>query len=221
MSIATLKKKTGHLYNSQSVGYTNFSLNGTKRSQGYIGQTSLSRSLPRTLARGNTHRGYGGNNGVFKDVSVGITSGLVDFNDSNTIKSSVSSNKGMLENRFMWVRRPYPFSSTKPNSHLNTNTQSDHIEGKKKCIVATTNTGISPTTPVKTCNTLAKKYMTASYKHINTINNQCTSSMTAPQQGDVINSEGVYISHLAGSCSNLDKLYNLRFPSSIQRSPIP
>jgi len=54
MSIATLKRKTQTQYNNMSVGSkTGFSLNGTHRSQGYIGQTSLSRSLPKTLMKGN------------------------------------------------------------------------------------------------------------------------------------------------------------------------
>jgi hypothetical protein len=59
MSIATLKRKTQAQYNN-SVGVANFSLNGTLRSQGYVGQTSLSRSLPRTPMNGAFPRGYGG-----------------------------------------------------------------------------------------------------------------------------------------------------------------
>ena len=38
MSLATLKKKTAAKYNNSSVGQRNFSLNGTHRSQGFIGQ---------------------------------------------------------------------------------------------------------------------------------------------------------------------------------------
>ena len=37
-----------------------FSLNGTTRNQGYIGQTSLSRTLVRTLRNGTAVRGHGG-----------------------------------------------------------------------------------------------------------------------------------------------------------------
>ena len=61
MSIATLKRKTQAKYNNMSVGNTHgFSINGTHRNQGYVGQTSLSRSLPRTLMKGNAVRGHGG-----------------------------------------------------------------------------------------------------------------------------------------------------------------
>ena len=65
MSIVTLKKKTQTKYNNMSVGLQQFSLNGTHRNQGYVGQTMLSRSLPRTLAKGNTLKGHGGTNGHF------------------------------------------------------------------------------------------------------------------------------------------------------------
>ena len=65
MSIATLKRKTQTKYNNMSVGQSGFSINGTHRNQGYVGQTSLSRSLPRTLMRGNTVRGHGGCCGTF------------------------------------------------------------------------------------------------------------------------------------------------------------
>lgn len=38
MSLVTLKRKTAAKYNNMSVGHANFSLNGTHRSQGYVGQ---------------------------------------------------------------------------------------------------------------------------------------------------------------------------------------
>ena len=53
MSIVALKRKTNTQYNNMSANRKGFSLNGTHRSQGYVGQTVLSRSLPRTLMRGN------------------------------------------------------------------------------------------------------------------------------------------------------------------------
>ena len=38
MSLVTLKKKTAAKYHNMSVNQPSFSLNGTHRSQGYIGQ---------------------------------------------------------------------------------------------------------------------------------------------------------------------------------------
>ena len=49
MSLATLKKKTQAKYKNNSVNKSTFSLNGTTRNQGYVGQTSLSRTFVRSL----------------------------------------------------------------------------------------------------------------------------------------------------------------------------
>ena len=49
---------------------TGFSLSGTRRNQGYIGQTSLSRSLVRTLRNGTAVRGHGGCCSDVAEISV-------------------------------------------------------------------------------------------------------------------------------------------------------
>ena len=66
MSIATLKKKTAAKYNNMSVSEPKFSLNGGHRSQGWVGQTTLSRSLPKTPMVGNTPKGSGGCCGTYR-----------------------------------------------------------------------------------------------------------------------------------------------------------
>jgi hypothetical protein len=48
MSLATLKRKTNQKYNNSSVGKKQFSIVGTTRNQGWVGQTSLSRNFPST-----------------------------------------------------------------------------------------------------------------------------------------------------------------------------
>jgi hypothetical protein len=131
MSIATLKKKTQAKYNNMSVGLKQFSLNGGYRSQGYVGQTSLSRSLPRTLMRGNVACGYGGCCGTFPIGTI-VQSAVVSLNNPNVIKPSVINTDGMIEKRFMWVKRPQPFSSTKANSFNNLNDQGTYIENVTK-----------------------------------------------------------------------------------------
>lgn len=110
MSLATFKKKTQTQYRNMSVGQQGFSLNGTHRSQGYIGQTSLSRSLPRTLAKGNTIRGHGGCGGTYP-VYPSIISAVNSTEDISVVKKSTLSNKGMLDTKYRWIRRPLPFSS--------------------------------------------------------------------------------------------------------------
>ena len=131
MSIATLKKKTKAQYKNLSVGSKNgFSLNGTHRSQGYVGQTSLSRSLPRTLMKGNAMKGHGGCCGTF-NISPVVSSAVNSLNNSNVVKSSVLSTKGMVSTHFRWIQRPQPFTSVKPDNNNNINTQYDYINTQK------------------------------------------------------------------------------------------
>lgn len=116
MSIVTLKRKTNAKYNNMSVNQSSFSLNGTHRSQGYVGQTMLSRSLPRTLMRGNTERGHGGCCGTYPKVHIntegsGLGSNLL--NDPTVVKSSVLDTNGMIMSKYRWIRRPAPFTSVK------------------------------------------------------------------------------------------------------------
>jgi hypothetical protein len=67
MSLATLKRKTAAKYNNMSVGHANFSLNGTHRSQGYVGQTLVS------------------------------DTGLLCTNDPNVVKSSVGTSSSHVQ----------------------------------------------------------------------------------------------------------------------------
>ena len=59
MSIVTMKRKTAATIKNDSVGLRNFSLNGTRRNQGYVGQDMRGRSLPKTIMKGNVAKGYG------------------------------------------------------------------------------------------------------------------------------------------------------------------
>lgn len=115
MSIATLKKKTLHKYNNSSVGQSQFSLNGGYRSQGFVGQTSLSRSLVKTPMKGNVVRGHGGKDGTYIQHS-NFTSDIVSLNDSTQIKQSVVSTESMIKQRYKWIKRPLPFSVFKPKN---------------------------------------------------------------------------------------------------------
>ena len=135
MSIVALKRKTQHQYHNVSVGQKQFSLNGTRRSQGFVGQTSLSRSLPRTLMNGNTVRGHGGNNGQYHLAHVvtdGTGLGNNCLNDNKVIKSSVLDTNGLIMTKYRWIRRPQPITSVKPDTTLNLNTQQQYIENLQR-----------------------------------------------------------------------------------------
>jgi hypothetical protein len=113
MSIATLKKKTKTQFNNMSVNQPQFSINGTRRSQGYVGQTSLSRSFPITPMRGSVPIGHGGCCGKYAMNNVTYGSGIHSINDTKVVKGSVKSTSGMIAEKHQWIKRPQPFSTTK------------------------------------------------------------------------------------------------------------
>jgi len=126
MSIATLKKKTQTKYNNMSAGERQFSINGTRRSQGYVGQDTLGRSLPRTLMRGNVIRGHGGCCGKYPIQPI-IQSSVTSTNNPNVVKSSVLGTSGMISTKYAWIERPQPYTRVKPDNNQNNNSQSDYI----------------------------------------------------------------------------------------------
>ncbi len=127
MSIVALKRKTEALYKNMSVGQKNFSINGTTRNQGYIGQTSLSRSLTHTPHKGPTAKGSGGCCSKY-DSSVNIpASEICCLEDDTVVKKTVLSTRGMLATKHRWLTRPYPHASTKPDYNRNINDQGDYV----------------------------------------------------------------------------------------------
>ena len=140
MSIATLKRKTQAQYNNISVGQKAFSLNGTLRSQGYVGQTSLSRSLPRTPMNGAFPRGYGG------DYNMGIIvqSGVTSLNNPTVVKNSVISSKGLIDEKMNCIANINQkffitcgptsncYNTVKPDNNQHLNHQGDYITNKAK-----------------------------------------------------------------------------------------
>jgi len=207
MSIATLKRKTQTQYNNMSVGSkTGFSLNGTHRSQGYIGQTSLSRSLPKTLMKGNAQKGHGGCCGHYKEIPI-IQSAVTSLNNPSIIKPSVLGTKGMLSSRNRWLTRPQPYSTVKPDTTNHLNTQEDYITRlKKKTIkIADSCTTTKELHCIKSCN----NYNT--YFRQNIFNRKKLFNYTKP---DNIHSEkgykpiasSDYITKIHESCADNDVL---------------
>lgn len=128
MSIATLKRKTQAQYNNSSVGHAQFSLNGTRRSAGYVGQDMLGRSLVRSLSKNGALRGHGGCCGKYPTHQIITSPEMACLNNPNIVKPSCLDTNGLIMTKYRWIRRPQPFSSTKPNSHLNLNDQSTYID---------------------------------------------------------------------------------------------
>jgi hypothetical protein len=129
MSIATLKKKTQHNYHNNSVsqGHQGFSLNGTHRSQGWVGQELRSRTLVRTLNRGGANRGHGGCCGKYPRPFV-RPSEIRSTENPNVVKSSVINTEGMIRERFAWIWRPAPYTSVKWDDNHGVNDQSSYLQ---------------------------------------------------------------------------------------------
>lgn len=137
MSIVTLKRKTETTYKNMSSGEKQFSLNGTLRNQGYVGQTSLSRSLPKTLMKGNVACGHGGCCGTYYNGPI-IQSAVISLNDPTVVKSSVINTSGMLDTKYRWITRPQPFAVVKPDSN-NPFDGSDYVNYLKQKTLAKIN----------------------------------------------------------------------------------
>lgn len=80
MSIVALKRKT-NASRGVSSGVANFSVNGTHRNQGWVGQV--------------------GTPGRTVDC-------VVSTEDSTVLKASTLSNAGMIATKYQWIRRPAP-----------------------------------------------------------------------------------------------------------------
>jgi hypothetical protein len=96
MSIVAMKRKSRGYNNPVSgQGTQGFSLNGGYRNQGWVGQTSISRPVHRTLFKGTNPVGHGGHSGEY---NVSVQSGsMCSANDSNIIKRSTLTTKGHID----------------------------------------------------------------------------------------------------------------------------
>lgn len=206
MSIATLKRKTQVEYNNMSVGQKNFSLNGTHRSQGYVGQTMLSRSLPRSLMKGNVLKGYGGHNGEYKVMPV-IQSAVISTEDINVLKSSVLNTQGMIDTKYRWINRSYPYTSVKPNTTNNKNSQGQYIDNLIKIAI---NIPV-----VKTPSTIS---IINKYKNYNMYYRKELCLYSKPESSYKPIKSGDYIRKIDNGCS-LNNIYTIQ--NTMNLTPLP
>ncbi len=131
MSLATLKKKTGSKYKSMSVNAGGFSLNGTHRNQGYVGQTTQGRYLPGGKMLGPDIKGSGTCCGKY--VNMPPESQLIGCmtEDPNVVKKSSLNNSGLLMTHYRWIRRGIPYTSIKSNHNMATS-QSAYLDTVSK-----------------------------------------------------------------------------------------
>ena len=219
MSIATLKKKTNVQYNNMSVSQKQFSLNGGYRNQGYVGQNLISRSLPKTLMRGDTMRGSGGCCGTYL-TRTPIQSAVTSTEDPNIIKSSVIGTEGMIQEKYRWITRPQPFSTVKPDDTLNMNTQGQYVHVlENRTLAALQNPACSAKIIPKAdgCCSIQTLYGIQKVPGISTtlgrtiINGTITKTIKQDVQ-----SQSEYILQLDSGCSSNDIFY---VPSNVQGAP--
>jgi hypothetical protein len=201
MSIATLKKKTAAKYNNNSVGETVFSLNGTHRNQGYVGQTSLSRFTSRSLVRNGGLRNHGGCCGTF-DIAQPVLSGINTTEDSSIVKGSVLSNDGMIQTKYRWIRRPQPYAVVKNDNNHNVNEQSNYITNLSNRVVSS----INSTYKVQNCSDVAQNTTECKSKIFYTKPaSSYTGPGTVPQFKGVALSQSKYNALFKLNCSAQDE----------------
>lgn len=105
MSLATLKKKAAAKYNNSSVGHANFSLNGTHRSQGYVGQNLRSGS------------------------------DMLLTNDHNVIKSSVGGSSNQIHAKHLNTTRPGADTVKPDSTHIQNSQHTYIEHERKKAII--------------------------------------------------------------------------------------
>lgn len=208
MSIATLKKKVQSEYNNSSVNAKHgFSINGTTRNQGYVGQTMLSRSLPRTLYKGAFPMGNGGCCGKFPIANT-VQSGVYYMNDPTIIKSSVISAKGVMEHELRCVplRTCHPVGNiVKPDVNQNMNSQQQYVEWLSK--KALDISGCEPTKKNPDCHKCKKPKTNYNYSFVNIVSDPSKTKFITQSE---------YIRKLQTNCAKNDTKY---IPNNTQNIP--
>jgi len=199
MSIVTLKRKTAAKYNNMSAGVPQFSINGAYRNQGWVGQTSLSRSLPKTPMRGGAARGHGGCCGTY-NISM-VAPQVTSTNDNTVIKGTVLTTNGLLDTKYRWIRRPAPFTSVKSDDNHNLNSQTDYITRKTKKTI----NSVKPTCPAKEVEPYSCTSNCNMFKNRSNTPHSSNIKYVTKEVGPL--SESDYIAKLGDECVTVDVEY--------------
>jgi hypothetical protein len=223
MSIVTLKRKTNSLYNNNSVGFKNFSLNGTRRSQGYIGQESRGRYQAKTILKGNTPKGHGGCCGQYpKKTIVNSIPNANCPNNPDTIKPSVKNTYGLIETKYAYIKRPEPYGTTKPDDSGNqqNHTQSDYIKNLTQKTLTATNTIDCQRfkyTPTKCPSIFRTNRNSEIRQQCANITKDLTNKIAVPTHGVALE-YGQYIQNLDKKCGAFT---DMKYPRKTQGTPLP
>jgi len=97
------------------TGPSGFSINGGRRNCSYVGKT-YAFSQNGTPFKGLFPKGNGGCCGTYKTPLPLFNSGKVVTRGAEYeyIKPSVLSSRGMINTKYRWIRRPYPYTTVQP-----------------------------------------------------------------------------------------------------------
>ena len=217
MSIVTLKKKTAAKYHNNSCNVPQFSLNCTRRSQGYIGQDTLGRSLPRTIMKGITPKGSGGCCGKYFIAPI-VQSAVTSVNNSKVVKPSVVGTTGLIMTKYRWIRRPQPFSVTKPGASFSQGsfTQQMYITNLAKDTLnyADKSSCQRPTLKPTVCK--SDIFSSDRNSHLSNVASKClklTKDMTDPiavPKYRIAMTQGQYIQKLDSNCGKFNEKFALK-----------
>ena len=205
MSLAVLKRKTAAKYNNSSVGEGQFSLNGTRRSQGYVGQDSRGRHLSRTLMRGGAPRGHGGCCGKYESEM--LSTGICSLNDSTVVKASSMNNLGQLMTRYKWINSGN--GTVKVDSNQDTYSANSYTIKIRNRMIQEADTCTEPSVKPPVCKPSVP--MTR-----NTLECNITKDITTIEGGPAMDSS-LYVLGLGKKCTSNDP----DPVSSIVRAPLP
>lgn len=218
MSLQALKRKSNVLYRNMSSNHTGFSLNGTRRSQGYIGQQAgLTRHLANTPMRGNVARGSGGCCGTYLSGKI-AQNGLLNLNDTTVVKSSVLENKGHIRTQYRWIWRPQPYATVKPTAGLNIADQSQYIENKAASLLAALALCQKTDKCINTSNTCGGLTMSQRSRSTRILQTRRTRVVTKDPSTFVASSQSDYLYRLKGGCRNFDEFF---VKNKTNNAPLP
>jgi hypothetical protein len=214
MSIVTLKRKSQVKYRNNSVNTSEgFSLNGTHRNQGYIGQTSLSRSFPSTPMKGNVAKGHGGCCGKYPQGHI-IQSAVNSVEDPTVLKTSSLNTRGLIDTKYRWIRRPLPFTSV--DKFHRVNTQGDYIYYIEQKTLKAKNSDGTPCTPINKEVTSLPNRKCGGLSNVE-MPSQCADAVIIkPEQSTGAISGSKYIFALHKKCANTDEF---KLSTSVGRAP--
>jgi len=130
MSIVAMKRKSrGYNAPISGQGTQGFSLNGGYRNQGWVGQTSISRPVHRTIFKGTEPVGHGGMSGQY-DVSI-QSGGICSANDSSIIKRSTLTTKGHIDTTVTYPTIIYNTSCVDSECHKDTVKYTDPLQSSQ------------------------------------------------------------------------------------------